>query len=390
MFEPLNSTSAPLTAFEIYRSKTIRKIFPNPTFAETLKLLDYDNAVREVVTRHSNQLIFSCAQTYSGERPKINLVRLKQYLDSHVNPGFVDFLESGAKFLNSVWSKQELSDSWFDDDTKNCIRFLNASRHEAAMPVIMRYYQLNPGDVPDVVKTIVAFYALWRPAFPTNSLPEIYRGLLSSGSPDNIAYSGGVIKSVPDLKSYFRSKLEIRLGVPAIGQTYQDLWIDDSKQTFLTYESLKTICRLFIFLDIGQSIKSNLVPDDPWTVTDDIEHIYASSIQPSIQGVHKIGNLTFLPPTINRSIQNMAWDDKKEVYQLLGSTSKINPPPRKFADGRDLPISVQNYLASPQSQAMAHLNQFISEPMWGDNQIDARSKSMLKRVWAVLYKKWLN
>lgn len=51
MFEPLNSTSEPLTAFEIYRSKVIRQVEPVPTFSETLGLLDYDNAVREDVTR---------------------------------------------------------------------------------------------------------------------------------------------------------------------------------------------------------------------------------------------------------------------------------------------------------------------------------------------------
>lgn len=390
MFEPLNSTSEPLTAFEIYRSKVVRKLTPLPTFSETLGLLDYDNAKRDDVTKRSNQLIFSSAQAVSGERPKVHLVGLKRYLDAHVDVQFVNWLELGAKFLNSAWIKQTLTDTWFDEETKNCIRFLNASSHDAPLPLLLRYFQSSPSDIPSVAKTIVAFYALWRPAFPTNNLPDIYRSLLSNGNANNMAHLGGTLKSLADLKAYFRNKLETKLGTPPAGLTYQDLWIEDSRQIYLTYESLKTICRLYVFVDMGQSIKSNLVPDDPWTVLDDIEHICAASTLPAPNNIHKIGNLTFLPPTVNKSISDMVWNDKREVYQFLASTQKPVPPPTRFADGRSLPAAIQAYLADVRSQAMAHLQGIASQHVWGEAEISARNTTMLKNVWSVLYTQWLH
>ena len=235
------------------------------------------------------------------------------------------------------------------------------------MPLMMRYFQTDASNIASVVKAIVAFYALWRPAFPTNSLPDIYRNLLLADGPNNMAHIGGSLKSVADLKSYFRAKLESRLGQLGQGQTFEDLWIDDSKQIYLTYENLKTICRLYVFLDMGQSIKSNLVPDDPWTVLDDIEHICPSSSQPAPTSIHRIGNLTFLPPAVNRSISDMCWADKKEIYKLLASTQRPVPFPTKFSDGRDLPAAIKSYLASPQCQAMAHSCRACLKRLFGAN-----------------------
>jgi hypothetical protein len=390
MFEPLNSTSEPLTAFEVYRSKAVRSLIPLPTFVRTLELLDYDNTKRDEVIKRSNTLIFAIAQVDSGERPRMHFVQLKQYLDNHVTLPFVDRFENGAEFLRSVWIEQTATAAWFDEETKNCIRFLKASHHDAAMPVLLRYFQTNASQIPAVAKTIVAFYSLWRPAFPTNSLPDIYRNLLTAGKPDNMALKGGTLKTPADLVVYFRGKLEARLGTPPAGKTHADLWLDDSKQVFLTYEELRTICRLFIFLDIDASIKSNLVPDDPWTVLDDMDHILAASTQLVPPNIHKIGNLTFLPPTVNKSIQDMNWADKKEIYKLLASPHKVTPPPSQFPDGRLLPAAVKGYLADPHTQALAHLHSLTLQADWDESAINTRTTAMLRNVWKVLYTHWLH
>jgi Protein of unknown function DUF262/Protein of unknown function (DUF1524) len=389
MFEPLNSTSEPLTAFEVYRSRVVRTIQPAPTFSNTYALLDYDNRKRDEVIRRSNTLVFGLAQVFSGERPRMHFVQLKQYLDKHVQQGFVTRLEEGADFLNTIWFDQTALQPWFDEETKNCIRFLKASNHDVALPILLRYFQTNPTDVPAVARSIVAFYSLWRPAFPTNSLPDIYRNLLTIGEPDNMALDGGTLKTAKNLAAYFRGKLEAKLGSPPSGHTFEDLWIDDSRLVFLNYEEMRTICRLFIFLDIGASIKSNLVPNDPWTDLDDIEHILAASTQPTPKNIHHIGNLTFLPPKVNKSIQAMPWKDKKEIYGFLAATQKITPPISRFADGRLLPTAVQTYLADANSPALVHLQMPTLQSSWGEPEIKTRTTAMLKNVWSVLYKKWL-
>lgn len=385
MFEPLNSTSEPLTAFEVFRSKVVRAVQPEPSFVKTYDLLDYDQSKRDEVIKKSNTLVFSMAQVVSGERPRMHFLQLKQYLDKHIDPVFVLRLEAGAEFLQNVWFNQVYNAPWFDEETKNCVRFLKASNHDASMPILLRYFQTNKGDIPFVAKAIVAFYSLWRPAFPTNSLPDIYRNLLTTGKPDNMSLDGGTLKTVSELKAYFRARLEAKLGVPPTNVTFEDLWVSDSKQLFLNYEDLRTISRLFIFLNIGASIKSNLVPNDPWTVLDDIEHILPASTQPAPNNIHRIGNLTFLPPTINKSIKAMGWSDKKEIYSFLAATHKAIPPQATFADGRALPTAVKEYLADPKSPALVHLSQPSRQLLWGPAEIDIRTAAILKSVWQVLY-----
>jgi hypothetical protein len=390
MFEPLNSTSEPLTAFEVYRSKVTRTLPAYSVFPKTLELLNYDVATRDQVVKNSNTLIFSVAQTFSGIRPRIQFVHLKRYLDDKVDAVFIEQFESGAEFLHCAWNNQTLVKPWFDAVTKDCIKFLRAVNHEACLPLLMRYFHNNPNDIPEVVKIVVAFFGLWRPILPTNSLPEIYRGLFSVGEADNMAYVGGMLKSVAELKAYFRGKLESRLGTPTPTSTYRDIWLNPSNPSFLSYDQQKTLCRLYVLLDMGALLKSNLIPDDPWTEQDDVEHIWAVSINPSPSNLHKIGNLTFLPPAVNRSISDMDWTHKKEIYGHLAAALKSNPPLTVFADGSPLPSGVITYLANASSPALAHLQPIALSASWTEKEISDRGLQMLQNVWKTLYQGWLS
>lgn len=390
MFEPLNSTSEPLTAFEVYRSKVTRAFPAISEFPLTLELLDYDKASRDQVVKNSNTLIFSVAQTYSGLRPRIHFVQLKRYLDENISQNFVVQFELGAEFLHQVWNNQILIQPWFDAETKDCIKFLRAANHDACLPLLMRYYQTSPAYIPDIVKVIVAFFALWRPVFPTNSLPDIYRNLFTEAKPDNMAHDGGTLKSVNELKAYFRGKLEARLGNLTGVQTYMDVWLDPNNQIYLTYVQLKTLCRLYVLIDMGSSLKANLIPDDPWTEQDDIEHIWAISNTPTPQNLHKVGNLTFLPPAVNRSISDMDWIHKKEIYTHLASTQKSNHASTVFSDGTPLPDGISSYLANPSSLALAHLQTISQNSVWTEQEITTRTQTMLRNVWQTLYVSWLN
>ena len=388
MFEPLNSTSEPLTAFEVFRSKVIRNVLPVPDFHETFELLDYDNSKRDDVIRRSNHLVFTTAQVVSGERPRIHFVLLKHYLDAHVSSAFTSQFELGAQFMKSVWNTQTYSATWFDEETKNCIRFIKATNHDASLPLLMRYFQTNANQIPAIAKAIVAFFGLWRAAFPTNSLPDIYRNLFTSTSPQNMALDGGTLMTPTALKVYLRVKLETRLGTPATGKSYEDNW--KNQQVFLNYVDLKTICRLFVFLDMGASIKSNLVPNDPWTDLDDIEHILPASATHAPPNINHVGNLTFLPPSVNKSIQNIGWTDKQEIYKLLASPVKAIPPPSQFSDGRPLPPVVKQYLADSASPSLGHLQPLTTNVIWGQTQIDLRTTTVLTNVWKILYTTWLH
>jgi hypothetical protein len=160
-------------------------------------------------------------------------------------------------------------------------------------------------------------------------------------------------------------------------------------QRFLDYKQLKTICRLFIFLDMGASIKSNLVQNDPWTNTDDIDHILAASATPAPINIDAVGNLTFLPSTINKSIKAMAWPDKREVYAFLASTEKLSPVPSHFSSGIPLPQALTAYLADSETPCLAHLVALSGSANWDEAAIKHRTTKILRNVWQVLFAKWL-
>jgi hypothetical protein len=386
MFEPLNSTSEPLTAFEVYRSKAVRQL--NAQFPKTELLLAYEESKRDEVISRSNTLIFSMAQVNSGERPRIHFVPLKHYLDKQVAAPFIAHFENAADFFRTVWFNQIATDAWFGDEAKNCVRFLKAVSHDIAIPLLLRYYLTQRSDVGKVLKIVVAFYSLWRAAYPTNALPKIYRTLLSQGSADDLSITGDkALKSATDLAAYFKDKLVDKIGTLAAGQTIDQKWL---AETNLTYEDLKTLCRLFIFIDMEATIKSNLVPDDPWTSVDDVEHIFASGLAGAPANVHRVGNLTFLPSKVNQSLQNTPWQEKREVYAWLAAPAKNPVPANYVSTGHTVPKATNDFIVAAISPALGHLAVLSERTEWGEAEIDARSTAMLCQVWKVLHNSWLN
>ncbi|MFN7023630.1 MAG: DUF262 domain-containing protein [Pseudorhizobium sp.] len=386
MFEPLNSTSEPLTAFEVYRSKAVRHL--HAQFPKTELLLAYGESKRDDVISRSNTLIFSMAQVTSGVRPRIHFVPLKHYLDEQVSAAFIGYFEDAADFFRTVWNEQKATDPWFDDEAKNCVRFLKAVSHDIAVPLVLRYYLTQRADVGKVLKIVVAYFSLWRAAFPTNALPKTYRALLSAGSADDLSInSGNPLKSPAALATYFKTKLSEKIGPLIGGQTLNQQW---RGQTNLSYEELKTLCRLFIFVDMGATIKSNLVPNDPWTSVDDVEHIFASGLAGAPANVHRIGNLTFLPGKVNRSLQDAPWAEKREVYAWLASPAKNPAPANYVSTARPVPNAARDFINDISSPALGHLAGISASPTWGGAEIDARSTAVLDRVWDVLHNTWLN
>jgi hypothetical protein len=386
MFEPLNSTSEPLTAFEVYRSKAVRQL--NAQFPKTELLLAYEETKRDDVITRSNALIFNMAQTYSGMRPRIHFVPLKHYLDNQVATPFIADFEKAADFFRTVWLEQTSTSAWFDDEAKNCVRFLKAMSHDIAIPLLLRYYLTRPIDVAKVLKIVVAFYALWRAAYLTNALPKTYRALLTAGLVDDMSVaSGKALMSLQDLATYFKTKLSDKIGPLAAGQTLEQKWLAEAT---LNYEELKTLCRLFIFLDMGATIKSNLVPNDPWTSVDDVEHIHASGLVPAPASVHRIGNLTFLPATVNKSLQDTAWNDKREVYTWLAAPVKVVAPTNYAGSGHPVPKAVRDFINDVNTPSLAHLGPIAAKAVWDEAEIQARSTSMLSRVWTLLHGNWLH
>lgn len=161
--------------------------------------------------------------------------------------------------------------------------------------------------------------------------------------------------------------------------TFNNIW---KTCRYLFYDPMMVVCRLYILTDIGASLRPNLVPNDPWTKVDDIEHIAPESL--GWPNIHSIGNLTFLPPAINRSLKDKGWNEKRPLYEALAS------PQRTASISHNAREAVKVYLSpSSSNPALVHLQGIASHATWGPADIDARSESIKQTVWAMLYGQWL-
>jgi hypothetical protein len=236
------------------------------------------------------------------------------------------------------------------------------------------------------VKIVAAFFALWRVAFETSSLPTVYRKLLNSNSPDCINIESGVIKTPAELAGYFRNALQGKLGKLQPREAYKDVWL--RYQGNLSYAKQKTVCRFFILHEIYLTNRKNLVPNDPWTKLDDIEHIASSNSALGSDVLDLIGNLTILPPSVNRSLQNAPWSDKREIFALLSKAQATLGA--VYSDGRPMPPQVKEYIESNSESALSYLEPLIENENLAKREIENRSRDMLSKVWDSLWTKWLN
>lgn len=389
MFEPLNSTSEPLTSFEVYRSNVTRRINPPPTFEKVEILLDYSHAQRDDVTGRSNNLIYNVAQAYDGQRPKKNFNRLKVYLDDKVNVGFVNIIEKAADFYARIWYELPSTESLAFPESKemlDAIRFLKASSHDAPIPLLIRYYNEKPEWLPSVVKIVAAFFTLWRVAYETGSLPSVYRELLKPQSPNCINIKSENLKTPAELASYFRTVLQDKLGKPNAGEQYKDIWL--RFQNNLNYVNQKTVCRFIILQHMKETLKENFIPDDPWTKVDDIEHLASQNGALTSDICNLLGNLTVLPSSINRSMQNAPWADKREIFALLSKPTATAEA--QYSDGRPMPPQVKDYIGSNSVKALSHLQGLSETDNWGKEEIQQRNNAVLATVWDSLFGGWLN
>ena len=396
LFETLNSTSEPLTAFEVYKSRVVRDFPGNlSNFEHTNQYLNYSDSKRDEITKKSNDLVFFHGQVWCGIRTKIHFVYLKKYLDRQLLEDRIVGLEKISLFLKDVWDKQNDDFRWLTREAINHIRFLKASKHLAPIPLLARYFVDSPNDLPRILEIVCGFFVLWRSGLPNNRLPEAYRALFDQNSPNNMAILGGRLKRPHELATYFRDILINRIGAPQRGDqaermaTLKQSWINNFQRN-LNYDELPTICRLIVLLDIESRLRSNLIPDDPWTKLDDIEHIFSqanATTDEHNQVINTIGNLTFLPPSVNRSIQNINWEEKKQIYQLLTQPTRTRV--NFYENGNQFPDAVIDFLREPNSPCLAYLGDICMHETWGEREIRQRNSEMLDRVWEIMFTNYL-
>lgn len=334
MFEALNTTGEPLTAFETFRPAVIRsedlKDFKGSPSALFLAPIE-DFLGRQASRRRQrcNELMIPFALFHSGKKLGKHLSTQRNWLrhayddagDQDGKREFVRSMAAVAHFLTDCWEVED----WHDllqnlksrlaldqkthADVTLALRVLRAAKHEITVGVLARFYaevlwaddeQVRAKaarEFADAALATVAFFALWRGSrVGTENIDTVYRALMSKEQgigPERtdgpfvgpFMVAGGNAPTASALRSHFLAELK-RKQVATV-----DTWAARARD-LAVYEQSVPLTRLLLLaaghdaipstaepglLANGRTGVSNMLTPSRWEDDLTIEHVAPSN-----------------------------------------------------------------------------------------------------------------
>ena len=383
MFEALNTTGEPLTAFETLKPKVIE--------AEGIALYEqtvsytYIGTIEEYLSRFrraeqrqagtSNMLVpFALAETGTKLSKKLGIQRvyLRKQFDLLRNGQtleecrtFVRVLSEMAQFLGNGWEVQRDRPSFApldvrDEGTVVGIRALQDLKHSITIAPLFRFYQRavasaddatrrsRTRDFEDAVKATVAFSMLWRGGKGgTASIDDCYRHIMNGG----VTPKGNTIKAMARRSRGVSSVPSLEEYKAALNTLFRDEGDFQGKHDWVRrvgdvpiYKDSHVVARFLLFCASDDSIPDELSPGliersrsgrapmlgwDQWTDEKyyTVEHIaprskadgWEDDIFDRERTVHTLGNLILLPGDVNSVFSNRPWTHKRLMYELVSA-----------------------------------------------------------------------
>lgn len=230
IFESLNTTGEPLTAFETFKPKVIQDIGITEYYNEDSELKNYLDKIELVLEENNNErikkaktsdLVIAYASLWSHEKMSKKLSDQRQFFKKNydsLNKGiessdirfkFVKYLSLTNEFISKIWSGEEndYQNTYFnvkrkiDDHTKLGLAYLRELDHTIVIPILSRFYiefavrsdfKIATGEdyrdtdqmidnFESAVKAVVCFSTLWRSSRKgTSGIDNVYRNLMSN------------------------------------------------------------------------------------------------------------------------------------------------------------------------------------------------------------------
>jgi Protein of unknown function DUF262/Protein of unknown function (DUF1524) len=436
MFQSLNATGTPLTAYETFKPLVVNHIeslgysFKDSNSAAYLASVDRllsskrsASAKSKLTDDYLNLLELtsdgrSGSKQFSRQRDWLNKTYEKLCSSDSEKENFIRTMGDIADYLTNVVDYNYASayvvgmQSMPEPDrgiASVCLLYLQKANHKMANTVLSRFYSqvLRNQAVGDVefisaCKAVAAFFTIWRSALPNAGLDDVYRKLLR----DHISWKKGNSElNAKFLKGYFRDILVSK----GIG-TKAD-WLAKAKD-YLRYDESLAICKFVLFVVAEDTIVDPTAPGlmklgnrgatppyltpQRWVSEElkSIEHIAPQ--KPELRqpwdlslyqndDYQRIGNLALLPIPINSSLSNKGWVEKFIYYQHLAEKD-----PEKLAQ---LKLEAQTHGVTLNSQALElltstpvkqHMESIIQTGImgvWDKNLVDRRSERTCDILW---------
>ena len=377
LFEALNTTGQPLTAFETFVPKVVEMESPNYATSESResvgKVQEYLDRFDKAEDRQNatSTLLIPFALSENGHKLEKHLSQQRKYLrdrytaasDRNAKRAFVRHLAHAADFVSAAWrpakgvDPQLLSPSHRDTVADFCFEALRTTRHEITLAPLVRFYATYREAKNEVarkeaaieffeaVKAVTAFSMVWRAAKGnTANIDSAYRDLMANSIGGAPALSRGAASAgtpkVADLRTALLNKL-------SDAKIDRKTWVKDASQASI-YKVGQGVTRFLVLVAVNNTIRAttkhgfyrkakkgtlDLLSRDIWRDEKylSVEHVapesrdsagWPTDVYDDQRTVQRLGNFVLMPSIENSMLGNKSFDHKKLLYTAFGVETK--------------------------------------------------------------------
>lgn len=383
IFESLNTTGEPLTAFETFKPRVVSAVgLENYSESEEKRYMDQTASylsefnVGEGLQKATKELLIQFLGAYSGDKVSGRLAeqrsKLKTSFEELKTPEdrmlFIRTLTHCANFKKDIWHSKhnyENLNNYFDSNQlsqtgKLCLKFLADINHSIVIPVLTIFFKqvVEEKDIElkkhrfdefeGALKAVTAFSVLWRSSRDgTAGIDNEYRELLSKESeftgfyPIAIRLNKDSSVNLDTLKAELKSRLQ---DAKRKGKIIDKEAFIQNSFTRPIYKKAPKVAKVLLLAAHHDSIE----PDDKSGLLEkgrvatnncltyenyiddtamSLEHIapqnnaknWDGAIYEIADTVHTLGNLTLVSHSLNSALSNRMWAEKQVFYKVIGA-----------------------------------------------------------------------
>lgn len=445
MFESLNTTGEPLTAFETFKPRVIH--FEGLERYENTKSYEYMQAAEAYLEGFTktddkqdatSRLIVAFASAERGEKLSKRLSDQRRFFKEcfdkfgdDAKRAFIRHLSHTALFVQHSWPDAlaktpsiQSAEEAATDEVLLCLDAMRAIKHSIVLGPLVRFYsEIRKADAEarkvavdefvEATRAVAAFSTLWRASRRgTDNIDMHYRNLMAQGCaavgmpPLCRVASNGADHPAPKaelLKAALRHVLKVEGKIAT-----KDDWVKAAAR-LPAYQNQRDITRLLLLAAAHDSAVDKATPGltvagkvdllpmlnfKQWHAngSQTVEHIapavqsdgWEEQLYEDAETIHRLGNLTLLPHSENASLSNGSWDRKRLIYKILSAeTADELDLLLNHAKAQDINIGMGTAELLAESRYLP-MTKAIStvEGAWTLDLVDKRSTRIAELAWS--------
>jgi len=444
MFESLNTTGEPLTAFETFKPRVIH--FEGLEQYEKTKSYEYMSAAEAYLESFTktddkqdatSRLIVAFASAERGEKLSKRLSDQRRFFKDCFDKfgdepkrAFIRHLSHCALFIQHSWPDSlaktptiQSAEEAATDEVMLCLDAMRTIKHSIILGPLVRFYsEIRKANAEGrakaieefiaATKAIAAFSILWRASRRgTDNIDMHYRNLMAQGCdavsmPPLCRVAANVAENPNPNAELLKAALRHVLRKEGKIETKAD-WVKAASR-LPAYQNQRDVTRLVLLAAAHDSAvdksepgltvagKQDLLPMlnfKRWIdeASQTVEHVapttqadgWDEELYEDGETIHRLGNLTLLPQRENSSLSNGSWERKRLSYKILSAETADELDPllkQATAQGIEIGGSTTDLLANSKHLPMVKAVASVGGA-WTLDLVDKRSNRIAELAW---------